>query len=210
MTFQVGAVIEISHASNQYRERKICTCLPLISELQYSEWSDEFKCEIIQFQNKIPKWQERASAHLGLLGGGAAQCGKNLPQCPQWCHLGCWRAELHTVSEGTVKVWDLTNQYLKLNIKTSSKVNSTLTRSCSTEVSPQVGSSAGIWPTRSCSRAWRLISVWSLPSPITSCDDLKGVYCEDAVCVVLYLTSHIKVCSCLDLWRAWTTTWRWS
>ena len=59
-------------------------------------------------------------------------------------------AELHTVSEGTVKVWDLTNQYLKLNIKTSSTVNSTLTFHphkvllCSTEVSPQVGSSAGI------------------------------------------------------------------
>ena len=36
--------------------------------------------------------------------------------------------------------------------------------------------------------------MWSLPSPITSCDDLKGVYCEDAVCLVMpYLTSQIKV-----------------
>ena len=31
--------------------------------------------------------QERVGLYLGLLGGGAAQGGENLPQYPQWCYL---------------------------------------------------------------------------------------------------------------------------
>ena len=61
--------------------------------------------------------------------------------------------ELHTLlgsqwdGPGTVKVWDLPSQYFTHNCKTSGTVGSTLTfhhtSCCSTEVSPQVGSSAG-------------------------------------------------------------------